>query len=55
MCPTGVYEIAEGAPDADMVDVIVNSANCVQCGAITAKGGQLTPPEGGTDPAYSNT
>lgn len=55
MCPAGVYEIAEGAPDSDMVDVIVNSANCVQCGAITAKGGRLTPPEGGTGPVYNNT
>lgn len=55
MCPAGVYEIAEGSADRDMVDVIVNSANCVQCGAITAKGGRLTPPEGGTGPTYNIT
>jgi electron-transferring-flavoprotein dehydrogenase len=29
-------------------------SNCVQCGAITAKGGRLTPPEGGSGPEYSN-
>ncbi len=55
MCPAGVYEIAEGAPASGPVDVIVNSANCVQCGAITAKGGRLTPPEGGTGPLYTIT
>lgn len=56
MCPAAVYEIAEGTPeDAEMVDVIVHSANCVQCGAITAKGGRLTPPEGGTGPTYTMT
>ena len=27
--------------------VEVTPSNCVQCGAITAKGGRLTPPEGG--------
>jgi electron-transferring-flavoprotein dehydrogenase len=56
MCPAAVYEIAERTPeDADLVDVVVNSANCVQCGAITAKGGRLTPPEGGTGPTYTTT
>ena len=55
MCPAGVYEIDEGTADGNMVDVIVNSPNCVQCGAITAKGGRLTPPEGGTGPAYRIT
>ena len=29
--------------------------NCVQCGAITAKGGRLTPPEGGSGPEYTVT
>ena len=38
-----------------MVDVIVNYTNCVQCGAITAKGGRLTPPEGGDGPLYTIT
>jgi electron-transferring-flavoprotein dehydrogenase len=27
----------------------------VQCGAITAKGGRLTPPEGGSGPEYQLT
>jgi electron-transferring-flavoprotein dehydrogenase len=27
----------------------------VQCGAITAKGGRLTPPEGGEGPNYQIT
>ena len=30
-------------------------SNCVQCGAITAKGGRLTPPEGGSGPEYTLT
>jgi len=30
-------------------------SNCVQCGAITAKGGRLTPPEGGSGPEYTQT
>src|SRR5205823_9117747 len=38
MCPAGVYEIPEDAPEHGDVDVIVNYTNCVQCGAITAKG-----------------
>ena len=37
------------------VDLIVNPSNCVQCGAITAKGGRLTPPEGGDGPLYQIT
>ena len=37
------------------VDLIVNPSNCVQCGAITAKGGRLTPPEGGDGPVYRVT
>ncbi len=40
MCPAGVYEIPEDAPEEGNVDVIVNYTNCVQCGAITAKGGR---------------
>jgi electron-transferring-flavoprotein dehydrogenase len=55
MCPAGVYEIPDDAPDAGPVDVIVNYTNCVQCGAITAKGGRLTPPEGGDGPLYRVT
>jgi electron-transferring-flavoprotein dehydrogenase len=52
MCPAGVYEIPEDAPETGPVDVIVNYTNCVQCGAITAKGGRLTVPEGGDGPLY---
>jgi electron-transferring-flavoprotein dehydrogenase len=55
MCPAGVYEIPEDAPESGDIDVIVNYTNCVQCGAITAKGGRLTPPEGGDGPLYQNT
>jgi len=55
MCPAGVYEIPEDAPEEGNVDVIVNYTNCVQCGAITAKGGRLTTPEGGDGPLYQNT
>ena len=55
MCPAAVYEIPEDAPQSGKVDVIVNYTNCVQCGAITAKGGRLTAPEGGDGPLYQNT
>jgi electron-transferring-flavoprotein dehydrogenase len=55
MCPAGVYEIPEDAPEHGPVDVIVNYTNCVQCGAITAKGGRLTAPEGGDGPLYQIT
>ena len=55
MCPAGVYEIPEEAPEKGEVDVIVNYTNCVQCGAITAKGGRLTTPEGGDGPLYQVT
>jgi electron-transferring-flavoprotein dehydrogenase len=55
MCPAGVYEIPEDAPEHGEVDVIVNYTNCVQCGAITAKGGRLTTPEGGDGPLYQIT
>jgi electron-transferring-flavoprotein dehydrogenase len=55
MCPAGVYEIPDDAPEEGPVDVTVNYTNCVQCGAITAKGGRLTPPEGGDGPLYQLT
>ena len=55
MCPAGVYEIPDDAPATGTVDVTVNYTNCVQCGAITAKGGRLTPPEGGDGPLYTLT
>ena len=49
MCPAGVYEIPDDAPEGD-VDVIVNYTNCVQCGAITAKGGRRPRPRAATAP-----
>ena len=55
MCPAGVYEIPDDAPETGNVDVVVNYTNCVQCGAITAKGGRLTTPEGGDGPLYQLT
>jgi electron-transferring-flavoprotein dehydrogenase len=54
MCPAQVYEAAEGDGDGT-VRVQVTASNCVQCGAITAKGGRLTPPEGGSGPEYTLT
>jgi electron-transferring-flavoprotein dehydrogenase len=52
MCPAAVYEIGrdDGGPT---VQIKMAPSNCVQCGAITAKGGRLTPPEGGSGPEYS--
>jgi electron-transferring-flavoprotein dehydrogenase len=52
MCPAAVYELGERTDDG-MVEVKLTPSNCVQCGAITAKGGRLTPPEGGSGPEYS--
>src|SRR6476646_9614163 len=46
MCPAQVYEATETGVD-------VTPSNCVQCGAITAKGGRLTPPEGGSGREYT--
>ncbi len=54
MCPAAVYDVGEEAGDGD-VHVEVTPSNCVQCGAITAKGGRLTPPEGGAGPEYKLT
>ena len=54
MCPAHVYEAGAAGGDG-MVHVEVNPSNCVQCGAITAKGGRLTPPEGGSGPEYTLT
>jgi electron-transferring-flavoprotein dehydrogenase len=67
MCPAAVYEVPEseleaaraegnGALDGKReVKVQITPSNCVQCGAITAKGGRLTPPEGGDGPNYQMT
>ncbi|MBD0330944.1 MAG: 4Fe-4S dicluster domain-containing protein [Thermoleophilia bacterium] len=54
MCPAQVYELGERHGDGT-VTVEVTPSNCVQCGAITAKGGRLTPPEGGSGPEYKLT
>jgi electron-transferring-flavoprotein dehydrogenase len=48
-----VYDV--GSEDAGRVNVVVTPSNCVQCGAITAKGGRLTPPEGGSGPEYTQS
>jgi electron-transferring-flavoprotein dehydrogenase len=53
MCPAQVYEIAgDASPAGNVVAVEVTASNCVQCGAISAKGGRLTPGEGGSGPEY---
>jgi electron-transferring-flavoprotein dehydrogenase len=54
MCPAHVYELGTESGDGT-VTVNVAPSNCVQCGAITAKGGRLTPPEGGSGPEYTLT
>jgi electron-transferring-flavoprotein dehydrogenase len=54
MCPAQVYEVA-GSEGDGAVNVQVTPSNCVQCGAISAKGGRLTPPEGGSGPEYKNS
>ena len=53
MCPAEVYEWGTDASGRKVL--VVNATNCVQCGAITAKGGRLTPPEGGSGPEYTVT
>ena len=57
MCPANVYEaqprVAGSPPPAD--GLRLNPTNCIQCGAISAKGGQFTPPEGGSGPEYQET
>ncbi len=57
MCPAQVYEIPDEQLEsaAEVVDVEVTPSNCIQCGAITAKGGRLTNPEGGDGPLYTET
>jgi electron-transferring-flavoprotein dehydrogenase len=57
MCPAQVYEIPEEQLENSSaeVNVHVTASNCVQCGAITAKGGRLTLPEGGDGPLYQET
>ncbi|MEA2375778.1 MAG: electron-transferring-flavoprotein dehydrogenase [Thermoleophilaceae bacterium] len=66
MCPAAVYELPDevleelkengnGSMEGREVDLQITPSNCVQCGAITAKGGRLTPPEGGDGPNYQQT
>ena len=66
MCPAQVYELpddvleelnANGREGLEgrTVDLQITPSNCIQCGAITAKGGRLTPPEGGDGPNYQIT
>ena len=59
MCPARVYEVGavdgKDANGGDTVEVKLAPSNCVQCGAITAKGGRLTPPEGGSGHEYTLT
>jgi electron-transferring-flavoprotein dehydrogenase len=57
MCPAQVYEIPEEQLEdgAREVNLNITPSNCIQCGAITAKGGRLTPPEGGDGPLYQET
>ena len=66
MCPAQVYEVPEeimdqlqkgedGLDPKQTIDLQVAPSNCVHCGAITAKGGRLTPPEGGEGPNYQQT
>jgi len=67
MCPAQVYEVPDEELEAARADgngkldgkrevkLNITPSNCVQCGAITAKGGRLTPPEGGDGPNYQVT
>ena len=54
LCPAQVYT-AGPVGDDGLAEVEVAPSNCVQCGAISAKGGRLTPPEGGSGPEYWQT
>jgi electron-transferring-flavoprotein dehydrogenase len=52
MCPAQVYEWHE---EGGKKVIRTDPTNCIQCGAITSKGGRLTPPEGGSGPEYTQT
>src|SRR4029077_3854523 len=54
MCPAQVYEVGDDVGNG-LVELKLTPSNCVQCGAITARGGRLTPPEGGSGPEYTLT
>jgi electron-transferring-flavoprotein dehydrogenase len=51
LCPAQVYTPGPAGDDG-LVEVELAPSNCVQCGAISARGGRLTPPEGGSGPEY---
>jgi electron-transferring-flavoprotein dehydrogenase len=51
MCPAQVYTVGPEGDDG-LVTLEIAPSNCVQCGAISARGGRLTPPEGGSGPEY---
>jgi electron-transferring-flavoprotein dehydrogenase len=53
MCPAAVYEWTTEESGHRVIHM--DPSNCVQCGAISAKGGRLTPPEGGSGPEYTVT
>ncbi len=53
MCPAQVYEISGDPAEGGEVTVEVTPSNCIQCGAISAKGGRLTVAEGGDGPDYA--
>ncbi len=52
MCPAQVYEWHE---ENGHKVIRTDPTNCVQCGAINAKGLRLTPTEGGSGPEYTET
>jgi electron-transferring-flavoprotein dehydrogenase len=54
MCPAQVYSVGELGDDG-LVTVEIAPSNCVQCGAIAAKGGRLSLPEAGSGPEYWQT
>jgi electron-transferring-flavoprotein dehydrogenase len=54
LCPAQVYT-AGPVGDDGLAEVEVAPSNCEQCGAISARGGRLTPPEGGSGPEYWQT
>src|SRR6202012_2073016 len=55
MCPAAVYELAGEAGADGRYARHWTPSNCVRCGAMTAKGGRLTVPEGGSGPEYTLT
>ena len=50
LCPAQVYT-AGPVGDDGLVEVELAPSNCVECGAISAKGGRLTPPRAALVPS----